>query len=119
MPLHPNRLKTRGFNQAAEIARLVAANLDMRCDFDTLIRLNDTPPQAGLHRDERWHNLVGAFACPQPLNARHILLIDDVLTTGASLSACADALRQAGAVHIDVAVIARTPAANAPHHSLR
>lgn len=119
MPLHPNRLKTRGFNQAAEIARLLAVKLDMRCDFGTLNRLHDTPPQAGLHRDERWHNLLGAFACLQPLSASHVLLVDDVLTTGASLSACADALRQAGAARIDVAVVARTPTPDATHHLKR
>ena len=71
MPLHPHRLKTRGFNQAAEIARHVA--------------------------------------CPESLNGAHVLLIDDVLTTGASLSACAEVLRHAGSRRIDVAVLARTP----------
>lgn len=109
MPLHPNRLKTRGFNQAAEIARHVAQRTGIACAFDALTRLHDTPAQAGLHRDERWRNLLGAFACPQPLAAKHILLIDDVLTTGASLSACATALRHAGAQRVDVAILARTP----------
>lgn len=109
MPLHANRLRTRGFNQAAEIARHVGRLLEIPCAFDALCRLHDTPPQAGLHRDERWQNLRGAFGCPQPLSTRHVLLIDDVLTTGASLSACADVLRHAGAERIDVAVIARTP----------
>lgn len=117
MPLHPNRLKTRGFNQAAEIARHLAKRLDIPCSIDALIRLHDTPPQAGLHRDERWSNLLGAFACPQPLTVQRVLLIDDVLTTGASLSACADILRHAGATRIDVAVVARTPAPGGHHHS--
>lgn len=114
MPLHPNRLRGRGFNQAAEIARHLAHRLGLPCDFNTLLRLHDTPPQAGLHRDERWHNLLGAFGCPMPIQARHVLLVDDVLTTGASLSACADALRDAGATRVDVAVVARTPAAALP-----
>lgn len=109
MPLHANRLRTRGFNQAAEIARQLAKHLDIPCAFDALIRLQDTPPQAGLHREERWRNLIGAFACPKPLTAAHVLLVDDVLTTGASLSACADVLRAAGAHRVDVAVVARTP----------
>ena len=108
MPLHPNRLRTRGFNQAAEIARHLARRLEVPCADDALLRLHDTPPQAGLHRDARWHNLIGAFGCPRPLAASRILLVDDVLTTGASLSACADTLRQAGATQVDVAVVART-----------
>ncbi|MBU3657634.1 MAG: ComF family protein [Rhodocyclaceae bacterium] len=109
MPLHPHRLRTRGFNQAAEIARHMARRLRIPCAYDALVRLHDTSPQAGLHRDERWRNLLGAFACPEGLPAKHILLVDDVLTTGASLSACAEALRHSGASRIDVAVVARTP----------
>lgn len=117
MPLHPNRLRTRGFNQAAEIARHLAKHLDIPCAFHALIRVHDTPPQAGLHRDERWRNLVGAFACTQPLTDKRILLVDDVLTTGASLSACADILRSAGASRVDVAVVARTPEPGSRHSS--
>lgn len=109
MPLHPNRLKARGFNQATEIARHVSKNLDVPWCANSLIRLHDTAPQAGLHRDERWSNLRGAFACPKRLQGARILLIDDVLTTGASLSACAEVLRHAGASRVDVAAIARTP----------
>ncbi len=109
MPLHPNRLRTRGFNQAAEIARHLAKELNIPCAFDALIRIHDTPPQAGLHRNDRWRNLVGAFACPKPLAASRLLLVDDVITTGASLSACADLLRNAGASRVEVAAVARTP----------
>lgn len=109
MPLHANRLKSRGFNQAAEIARHVSKHLDVPWCSNRLVRLYDTAPQAGLHRNERWANLRGAFACPKPLPDARVLLIDDVLTTGASLSACAEALRYAGARRVDVAVIARTP----------
>ena len=109
MPLHANRLKSRGFNQAAEIARHLSSYLDIPWSSNSLIRIYDTAPQAGLHRNERWSNLRGAFACPKPLPDTSILLIDDVLTTGASLSACAEVLRHAGARGVDVAVIARTP----------
>lgn len=109
MPLHPNRLKTRGFNQAAEITRHVAKYLELPWRSDLLNRFVDTAPQAGLHRKERWENLRGAFTCPESLDGSRILLIDDVLTTGASLSACAEVLRHAGARRIDVAVLARTP----------
>lgn len=109
MPLHATRLRSRGFNQAAEIARHVSNYLDIPWSSNSLIRIYDTAPQAGLHRNERWSNLRGAFACPKPLTDTRILLIDDVLTTGASLSACAEVLQHAGASQVDVAVIARTP----------
>jgi predicted amidophosphoribosyltransferase len=109
MPLHPSRLKARGFNQAAEIARHTAKALRRPWSAAHLMRIHDTPSQAGLGREARWANLRGAFACTRALNGQRILLIDDVLTTGASLSACADALRYAGARQIDVAVLARTP----------
>ena len=109
LPLHPNRLKSRGFNQAAEITRQTARQLNLPWAHDRLLRLHDTASQAGLRRDARWANLRGAFACPTPVTDLKILLIDDVLTTGASLSACADVLRHAGARQIDVAVLARTP----------
>jgi ComF family protein len=113
VPLHPNRLKTRGFNQAAEIARHTARRLHLPWSTGRLIRLHDTPAQAGLRREARWSNLRGAFACPSPLPGLKILLIDDVLTTGASLSACAEVLRHAGASRVDVAVLARTPTPDA------
>lgn len=109
LPLHPNRLKSRGFNQAAELARHTAKRLNLPWSSEHLVRVHDTASQAGLRRDARWANLRGAFACPTPVTDLNILLIDDVLTTGASLSACADALRHAGARRIDVAVLARTP----------
>jgi ComF family protein len=115
MPLHPNRLRSRGFNQAAEIARHLSRHLQIPSATDVLVRMHDTPPQAGLPRAARWQNLLGAFTCPSssPIHARNILLVDDVLTTGASLSACADVLRQSGAGRIDVAVVARTPSPEA------
>ena len=106
---------TNVVNQAAEIARHAAKSLDLPWQSDVLIRLHDTEPQAGLRREERWSNMRGAFACTEPLQGARILLVDDVLTTGASLSACAEVLRHAGASHIDVAVLARTPEPNAAH----
>jgi len=108
-PLHPSRLQARGFNQAAEIARHTAKYVNRPWSSTHLQRVHDTPAQAGLGRDARWANLRGAFACTTSLTGLRILLIDDVMTTGATLSACADALRYAGAQQIDVAVLARTP----------
>ncbi|MFT4268811.1 MAG: phosphoribosyltransferase family protein, partial [Xenophilus sp.] len=110
MPLHPRRLRERGFNQALALARRLAP---ARCDATLLLRLRDTPPQSGLTRARRLRNLRGAFAV-EPLRAglvhgRRILLVDDVMTTGASLAAAAQALREAGAARVDALVLARTP----------
>lgn len=112
MPLFPRRLRERGFNQALELARRLAPG---RCDATLLLRLRDTPPQSGLTREQRLRNLRGAFAV-EPLRAgdvrgRRMLLVDDVMTTGASLGAAAQALRAAGAARVDALVLARTPGA--------
>ncbi len=111
MPLHVQRLRERGFNQALELARRLAPG---RCDPALLLRLRDTPSQAGLPRAQRLRNLRGAFAL-EPLrraefDGRRVLLVDDVMTTGASLAAAAQVLREAGARHVDALVLARTPA---------
>ncbi|HZF85986.1 MAG TPA: phosphoribosyltransferase family protein, partial [Burkholderiaceae bacterium] len=110
-PLHVQRLRERGFNQALELARRLAPG---RCDPALLLRLRDTPSQAGLPRAQRLRNLRGAFAL-EPLrraevDGRRVLLVDDVMTTGASLAAAAQVLREAGARQVDALVLARTPA---------
>jgi ComF family protein len=112
MPLSSERLRERGFNQAYEIARRLAPG---RSDATLLLRLRDTPAQSGLSRDERLRNLRGAFAVA-PLRAgavrdRRIVLVDDVMTSGASLFEAARVLRLAGAVHVTGLVLARTEAA--------
>lgn len=107
MPLHPQRLQERGFNQAAEIARHLARRLAIPSDNIACRRLRPTPPQAGLSLKERLRNLRGAFDCGRDLAGRHVALVDDVMTTGASLNALAVAVKQAGAVRVDCWVIAR------------
>ena len=109
MPLFPRRLRERGFNQSLELARRLAPG---RVDAQLLLRLRDTPAQSGLNRAQRLHNLRGAFA-PAPLRTHEVrgarlLLIDDVMTTGASLSSAAQALRDAGAAGVSALVLART-----------
>lgn len=109
MPLSDARLAARGFNQAHEIAR----RLDPRkADPGLVLRLRETPPQAGLDRAQRLHNLRGAFAV-EPLRAAalrgaEVLLVDDVMTTGASLAALAAVVRQAGAARVSAVALART-----------
>jgi len=109
MPLAPGRLRERGFNQSHELARRLASS---KADAGLLLRTRETPAQSGLSRADRLRNLRGAFAV-EPLRAhelrgRRIVLVDDVMTSGASLFAAAGALREAGAAHVTAIVLART-----------
>jgi ComF family protein len=108
VPLAPRRLRERGFNQALLMAQQVAPSVRGTVGADVLER-DDRPPQQTLAAAERLHNLEGAIACAQPheIQDRRILLVDDVVTTGATLSACADALAEAGARRISALVFAR------------
>ena len=109
MPLAAARLRERGFNQSLELARRLAPG---KTDATLLLRLRDTAAQRGLARADRLLNLRGAFAV-EPLRAasvrgRRIVLVDDVMTSGASLFAVARVLRAAGAAHLTGLVLART-----------
>ena len=108
MPLSSQRLRERGFNQALEIARHLAP---AKTDAQTLLRIRHTAPQRTLDRQARLTNMRGAFAV-EPLRVprvmgRRMLLVDDVMTSGASLHAAAVALRQAGAQWVGALVVAR------------
>jgi len=107
MPLHPARLRERGFNQALEIARRLGDRLNLPFSH-ACRRVRDTPPQAGLDLKERKRNLRGAFACDEDLTGKRIALLDDVMTSGSSLNELANAARRAGAVEISAWVVART-----------
>ncbi|MDP2367030.1 ComF family protein [Rhodoferax sp.] len=110
MPLSAPRLRERGFNQAVELAKQLAPT--GRIESRLLLRIKDTAPQLKLNRNERLTNLNNAFAV-EPLKApclkaARVVLLDDVMTSGASLHAAARALRGAGAGHITGIVFART-----------
>ena len=108
MPLHASRLKERGFNQALEIARVVAKRLSIPLDARCCIRTRPTQAQAGLSLQERRKNLRGVFACRSDLSGRQVVLLDDVMTSGASLSELAKTAKKAGAASVECWVVART-----------
>jgi ComF family protein len=111
VPLHPLRLLRRRYNQAAEIARPLAELTGTPYLPDALVRKRATPTQGGRSGSGRRRNVAGAFEVPRARRERvaglRILLVDDVLTTGATAEACARALKAAGAARVDVAVVAR------------
>lgn len=111
VPLHWTRLFQRRFNQSAELARAIAKPRKLPVIDDTLVRVRATPPQVGLAREERAKNVHGAFSIDKAARAKvkgkRIVLVDDVLTTGATANACARVLRRAGAARIDVLTFAR------------
>ena len=109
VPLHPIRLWRRRFNQAAALAREVARVSRVACDLEALRRVKATRSQVGLTRAQRAENMQGAFrAAPDAdLKGRKVVLVDDVLTSGATLNAASRALLRAGAEQVDVLVFAR------------
>ncbi|GEP30284.1 amidophosphoribosyltransferase [Sulfuriferula plumbiphila] len=107
MPLHPNRLRQRGFNQAHEIARHIARILRLPVLPHAATRIIDTAPQASLPLNERRKNLRGAFVCDHTLQGKRVAIVDDVLTSGSTLDALAGALLKAGALEVQCWVAAR------------
>ena len=109
VPLHPLRLRDRGYNQALEIARPLAKILGIPVDADVCVRSRAFTPQEGLDRAKRRANVRGAFKVGGPIRARHIAVIDDVVTTGSTTAELARVLLHAGADRIDIWGVARTP----------
>ena len=109
IPLHPSRLRWRGFNQALPLARAIGAASQCPVDAFALARPRSTPPQVGLGAADRRRNVRGAFSVRyrDRVRGRTVLLVDDVMTTGATAHECARVLRAAGARAVDVVVLAR------------
>jgi ComF family protein len=109
VPLHPERERERGFNQAELLARVVAARLRLPMEPKAIERRKPRPPKLKLSRHERWEAARGAYGTVTgtQFDNRRVLLVDDVFTTGATLDACSRALRAAGAVHVTALTVAR------------
>jgi ComF family protein len=111
VPLHRWRLLSRRYNQSAEVARALARLTRLRYFADAVVRTRATPTQGGKSGRDRQRNVEGVFEVPARWRRRvegaRLLLVDDVLTTGATVDGCARALKSAGAARVDVAVIAR------------
>jgi len=108
--LTASRLRQRGFNQALQIARVVGAATGVRVDARAVTKVRETAPQPELVARERRRNLRDAFHVRHAIGARHVAVIDDVMTTGATMQAIALELKRAGATRVDAWVVARTPA---------
>ncbi len=115
VPLSPDKLRLRGYNQSQWLARQLCAE---RTRPDALLRLRDTPAQAGLNLSKRQHNLHNAITWnpsqAKQLQGKRLALVDDVMTSGSTLTACAQALWQAGAAQVDCLVLARAGRGDKP-----
>ncbi len=110
VPLHAERERERGFNQAAVLGRALAAETNLKCDEWSLVRtIHTTRHRAGMDAEARRESVESAFEVQRPrlVNGERILLVDDVFTTGATVSACASALKKAGAQDVFVLTLAR------------
>jgi ComF family protein len=108
-PASAARLRERGFDAALLLARRVRSRLGLRLDARSLVKVRHTPAQAGLSRGQRQDNLRDAFAVRRPFTGLHLAVVDDVMTTGVTLSSLATLLRRAGARRVSGWVVARTP----------
>ncbi len=107
VPLHPERLKLRGYNQSSLLAEVIGKELHLPV-LEALVRVRDTGSQTGFNKIQRRNNLRGAFECSRALEqGSHVLLVDDVLTSGATADEASFSLKRGGAARVSVAVLAR------------
>lgn len=109
VPLHWRRRFIRGFNQSQWLANYLGRQLNISVDNKLLTRIRNTPPQQQLRRKQRQKNLKGAFQVKRPIEGQYIALIDDVVTTGSTVSELARLLKKSGASRVDIWCLARTP----------
>jgi ComF family protein len=107
VPLHPKKLANRGFNQSEILARVLSTELGIPINNQVLLRVVNTESQTKKHRAQRVQNMEGAFKVIDelPLKGKHILLLDDVLTTGATIESCVEALKEVRDISLSIATI--------------
>ncbi|HMU63409.1 MAG: ComF family protein [Nitrosomonas sp.] len=108
VPLHPEKMKARGFNQAIEISRYVSKQTGIRVLSDICLRVKNTPSQIELPWKKRQQNVRNAFRCQSDLTNKHIAILDDVMTSGATVNALAKEIIKQGATKVSVWVVARS-----------
>jgi ComF family protein len=108
IPLHRRKQRSRGYNQSQEIGKGISRATGIRMETTCVARLRDTTSQTNKSTYERWENVSGIFVLrhPEQLENQHILLLDDVMTTGATITACADALKSVPGIRISVLTLA-------------
>ena len=108
VPLHPRKKKKRGYNQSEWIARGLNSLLQLPIDTTSLRRIKETDTQTNKPTYERWQNVQDIFSvvAPKELEGKHILLIDDVITTGSTIGACAEALLTVPGVRVSILAVA-------------
>ena len=109
VPLHPRKFRERGFNQSHLIAQQLAELIPAKLDQTLLYRVIDTPDQKSLPLSERKKNLKGSFQVERNLNGNRVLLVDDVVTTGTTITEITHCLIESGASDVVVFAVARTP----------
>jgi ComF family protein len=108
MPMHAKRLQERGFNQSLELAKSIAKHWQLALATQHCQRIKNTPPQASLPLKDRVKNIKGAFACNGYFAGKRVAIVDDVMTSGASLNELAKTLKRMGAIEVRCWIIART-----------
>lgn len=117
VPLHVVRLRERGFNQTVEIGRYISKRHNIEMLSDSCLRVKNTPSQVGLPWQEREKNIRNAFVCSTDLSGKHVAILDDVMTSGATINEMAKLLRQQGAAAVEGWVVARALPATGIHFS--
>ena len=102
-------MRQRGFNQSIEISRVIAKRSGIPLEYDAVVRHRRTSAQTGLDAKQRKKNITGAFTLVQAIDYRHVLIIDDVMTTGATVEELARLLKKSGVMRVGVLTIARAP----------
>jgi ComF family protein len=107
VPLHKSRYRERGFNQSIEIARTISKTMQIPIDLNSCQRQRNTTQQSALAAKQRKKNMKNAFVLKKPISAQHVVILDDVMTTGSTVNELAKVLKKAGVKRVDVWVCAR------------